>query len=596
MDYREYRKKYKNTGRSSSQKSGKPVLVAIIALSLLLVVGLVISIFIASESLPAHITGKLTVEAGSVVNAEDFLTESGHTAEFAVGTSCNTGKVGTQKLKLVVDGQIYTVRIKVRDTVAPVANAVPVALPAGAKPDPAQFVANVIDETAVTAKFKTKPDTSAAGTYQVIVVLSDRGGNKTEVAANLTIIEASNVKNAALTVELGAPLPDATAFTGGQPATYITDISIISNTVPGYYVVYISVSGVTTQVILNVTDTVAPTATIMPLKMSIDSPLPDAASFVANIVDASPVSVSYETVPVITPDATQLDVVVVLTDYSGNKTKYPSYITLLNDKEAPVITVLKSNIDINLGDIAISWSSAVKVSDNSGDFDYYPDFSKVNRNVAGKYPAYIVATDACGNTSKAEITVNVHLNDITEDMLNVLLAQIAGQIFKPGMTNEQKAKAIFDYIWNNVQYTSDGAHDDWRREAYYGLSTRRNGDCYTFMAAAYALFGYTGIDAMIVERSPENQVLAGGTHFWLLINIGTASSPRWYHFDATPQRSPFRMLNSYLMTDAQIIAHTKWRNAESGKKEFYYGYDTSLYPASATETLVTLKIPAKYYE
>ncbi|MCQ2354232.1 MAG: hypothetical protein MJ102_03910 [Clostridia bacterium] len=598
MDYRDYRKKYRNTRNrgSSARKSGAPILAAIIALSVILVAGIVISIAVASDSLPDYVVGKVIAEAGSNVKPSDFLTENGHLAEFEAGASCNTGKVGTQKMKLVVDGHTHTVRVKVVDTVAPMATAVPVALPAGAKADPTQFITNVIDETPVTAKFKSKPDTSFAGTYQVVVVLTDKGGNKTEVAAPLTVIDAGNVKNAALTVELGSPLPDASAFTGGQPATYITDISAISTAFPGYYVLYISVSGMTSQVILNVTDTVAPTATVFPLKLSVDSPLPPASSFVSNIVDASPVTVSYEVTPVINSEAEQLDVVIVLTDYSGNKTKYPTYITLINDKEAPVITVLKNNIDINLGDMAISWSTAVKVTDNSDDFDYYLDSSKVNRNVAGQYPAYVIATDSCGNESRAELFVSVHAADVTEEMLNQVLDKISGQVFTSGMTKLQKSKAIFDYIWNNMAYTSDGAHNDWRREAYYGLSSRRSGDCYTFMAAAYALFRYTGIDAIIVERSPENQLLAGGTHFWLMINLGTNEAPEWYHFDSTPQRSPFRTLSSYAMTDAQINAHTKWRNDVSGKTEYYYGYDASLYPKSAEKTLVTLKIPAKYYD
>ena len=596
MDYRDYRKKYKNNNRNTAAApSGKPVLIAIIVLSAMLVAGLVISIVIAAGTLPSYISSKITVEAGSTVEAGWFLKADGHVADFAPGSTCNTSKVGTHKMKLIVDGQTYNVKVRIVDTVAPAATAVPVAIARGSKPDAAQFVANVLDETQVTAKFKTKPVTSSAGVFPVIIILTDKGGNETEIESELTVIEASNVKNAALTVELGSQLPEASEFTGGKPAKYITDISAISSTVPGYYVLYISVSGVTSQVILNITDTVAPVATVTPQVVRIDDGAPDPRKFVSNIVDASEVKVSYEVAPVMDPSQTKVDVVIVLTDYSGNRTKYPTYFTVLNDKTPPVITLVKNNLDINSGDVAILWSNAVYATDESGECELYLDSSRVNKNLPGVYNAYFVARDPCGNESRQAITVTVHDNAVSEDLLNSLLDQIIASIITPGMSNEQKALEVFKYIQSSVSYTNDGSHDDWRREAYYGLNIRHSGDCFTYMAAAYALFTRMGIDSLIVERAPEYQVLAGGTHFWCMINIGTTANPAWYHFDATPQRSPYRM-NSYLLTDAQINAHTKWRNATMTKKEYYYGYEASQYPASATVTKIKLNIPSKYYD
>ena len=108
----------------------------------------------------------------------------------------------------------------------------------------------------------------------------------------------------------------------------------------------------------------------------------------------------------------------------------------------------------------------------------------------------------------------------------------------------------------------------------------------------------------IVERSPEYQALAGGTHFWVLVNIGTAAMPSWYHFDATPQRMPFRFADpaaplaqiSYLMTDAQIRAYTAWRDDKSGNAAvYYYACDFSKYPESDSNVIVKGNIPDEYY-
>jgi hypothetical protein len=123
------------------------------------------------------------------------------------------------------------------------------------------------------------------------------------------------------------------------------------------------------------------------------------------------------------------------------------------------------------------------------------------------------------------------------------------------------------------------------------ISCRFN--CFTYCATSYAILGYLGFDVRIVERAESAKVEGTGTHFWVLINIGTEESPKWYHFDATPQRGPYN-LATYLMTNAQLEAYTKWRN-DGEKIENYYTYDVEKFPEVAKQQMVSLEIPAKYF-
>jgi hypothetical protein len=166
------------------------------------------------------------------------------------------------------------------------------------------------------------------------------------------------------------------------------------------------------------------------------------------------------------------------------------------------------------------------------------------------------------------------------------------EIADSDMTAEEKVYAVFRFVYDSMKYSNTSKHIDWKSEAYHALSGAFTGDCFTYCAASYAIFGYLGFDVRIVERAESAKIEGTGTHFWVLVNIGTESNPQWYHFDATPQRSPYN-LATYLMTDAQIEAHTRWRNDEI--LENYYTYDKEKFPAVSTWQRVSLEIPAQYF-
>jgi hypothetical protein len=179
-------------------------------------------------------------------------------------------------------------------------------------------------------------------------------------------------------------------------------------------------------------------------------------------------------------------------------------------------------------------------------------------------------------------------------MLNATIAKIEKNLLITSrMNSEEKVYAVFRYVYDTMKYSNTSKHIDWRKEAYESLSGAYTGDCFTYCAVSYAILRYLGYDAYIVERAESAKIEGTGTHFWVLVNIGSEAEPAWYHFDATPQRSPYN-LATYLMTNSQLEAYTRWRNADY-KLENYYTYDVEKFPEVSKRPLVNLEIPSEYF-
>ena len=594
MDYREYRNKYNNESiRRHSKKrarSGKPIIAAIILLALILAV-IVVILIAGASSRPEFLARSVTVEAGrSAIKASDFLMDKNHTAAFAEGAYYDLSKVGEYKLEIIVDGESCTTKLIVVDTVAPTAFAPDFSVRKGSSVSAEDCVSNINDATEVTVKFKKKPDTDKIGKHNVTVVLEDGGGNKTEYSFILEVVPATGLLYTHYVSELGEPMPSADVFTGvSGNGEYVTAVSNINTSTAGMYMIQVSMDGTIYDVVLEIADRTAPTATVTPQSAYNSIPKPD--DFISNIVDKSQVTVKYETEPQADVSG-RVDVTLVLTDAYGNSTRYESYFTVLNDNTAPVITKCPEALEVDTG-ANILWRASVEATDDSGEVELSLDTLSANLSVPGVYTVEIVARDAAGNESRRKVKLTVNDGSITDEMLRDVIAGLEKNLnIKSTMTNEEKVYAVFRFVYDSMKYSNTSKHIDWKSEAYHALSGAFTGDCFTYCAASYAIFGYLGFDVRIVERAESAKIEGTGTHFWVLINIGTESNPQWYHFDATPQRSPYN-LPTYLMTDAQIEAHTRWRNDEI--LENYYTYDKEKFPAVSTWQRVSLEIPAQYF-
>ncbi len=576
-------------------KRKKPVfLIAFVALT--------VFFFTGCKKIPAYIATSATVEAGNTFSASDFLLEEGHTAEFETEFAgqfvsedvAKIGQVGTHSVGLIVDGESYHINVTVQDTVPPKASTRKIILSQGDSLTPEQCVTDIKDQTTVSCTFQAEPDLMQPGQTDEIVVLTDEGGNQTEVPVEITVLAKGNLLVDTYTIEAGEstpPLEELIVF--HKTGTYVTDLSAINTSLAGSYPLEVKINGEIYSSELIIEDTIPPTATITPVTAYFGAVFPSADSFVSDIIDEGPVTASYETDPG-TNVSEPVDVRIVLTDQGGNRTVYDSRCSVAVDDEAPKFTAFPEELDADV-DSAIIWRVSVSAEDNSGVIDLSLDTTGVDLTKPGTYTAFFVAKDPAGNETRQEVKLILHDNSVTKEMMDQLCAEIVAKIITEDMTTREKLQAVCNYVRSRVTYTNAGVHDDIRREAYLGLTTRRSGDCFTFCAASKELLSYLGYESQIVRRREDCAKEIGYNHFWLLVNCGTEEEPLWYHHDSCPQ---YRHLarESYMMTDAQVKAYTNFRADNSPRMKHYYTFDTSLHPASATEMVLDLKIDSKYYE
>lgn len=594
MDYRDYRSKYNSEParqESKAPSNGKQIVYAITALSALLcivVAVLLVSVF----ARPDFVARSVTVEAGrNSITANDFLIDKSHTAEFADGVSYSLSEVGEYKIRLVIDGAVCTTKLIVVDTNAPTATVIDLSVRRGSNLRAEDCVSDIMDATEVEVKFKKKPNLNQIGSQNVTVILEDGAGNKTEYSFVLTVVDEHGLLYTHYVSELGDDLPSADVFTGREGSgEYLSELSGISKDAAGIYMLQLLYEGTTYDVVLEIADRTPPSATVTP--QTCYNKVPAALDFISNIVDNSRVTVAYETEPTFTSSGT-VNVNIVLTDSFGNSTVYSTYFTVTNDTEAPVIVTAPDSLEVDAGGTVI-WRAGVEATDDSGHVDLFLDPSGANLEVPGKYTVYIVAKDGAGNETRRAVTLTVHDAGVTEDMLNAAIAKIEKDLLITSKMNaEEKVYAVFRYVYDTMEYSNTSKHIDWRKEAYESLSGAYTGDCFTYCAVSYAILRYLGYDAYIVERAESAKIEGTGTHFWVLVNIGSEAEPAWYHFDATPQRSPYN-LATYLMTNSQLEAYTRWRNADY-KLENYYTYDVEKFPEVSKRPLVNLEIPSEYF-
>lgn len=160
-------------------------------LCVLLVVVLVIlvgSIIVLLNSNP--VLDKVTLEAGSVVNAQAFLKkETDKSVSFVTDMSeLNLNVPGSHEIEINVGGKRYTATLIIEDTVAPRADAVDTTTKQGILPDPEKLVTNIRDAGVVTVTYQKDPDVSKGGETAAHVLLKDAAGNTSVVQVKVLVI------------------------------------------------------------------------------------------------------------------------------------------------------------------------------------------------------------------------------------------------------------------------------------------------------------------------------------------------------------------------------------------------------------------------
>jgi hypothetical protein len=141
------------------------------------------------------------------------------------------------------------------------------------------------------------------------------------------------------------------------------------------------------------------------------------------------------------------------------------------------------------------------------------------------------------------------------------LDRIMKDILTEGMSQKDKAWAIFSYIREHVDYVNTSEKGDYVRSALQAI-LQGQGDCYSYFSVAKAMLTFAGIKNMDIERIPEGDKL----HYWNLVDLEDGHG--WYHYDTTPRIDHPTI---FLWDDATIKAY-------SDARYNCHNYDRAKYP------------------
>lgn len=351
-----------------------------------------------------------------------------------------------------------------------------------------------------------------------------------------------------------------------ENAGFLTDLALVDTDKLGQYPVQIECGGKIYDSILVVEDTVAPVATAKDATARLGI-MPNAEDCVTDVLDKTEVDITYKTKPDVSKEG-ETEAVVVLKDEGGNATEIKVKITVVSDTEPPVIEGAK-DIIVEVGD-TVSYRKDIVVTDNE---DSNPtltiDSSLVDLDTPGEYVATYTATDKSGNASIVAIQVIVEEKGPKKDRDEVyaLAQKVLDDIIDDSMTDMEKAFAIYRWTNRNIMYTGTADKTHWTIGAYEAF-TKRAGDCYSYYAAAKAMFDVVGIENVDIVKSDTSH----SSHFWSIINLGDG----WYHVDCTPRKGSGDLF--FMVTDAELEAY-------SVKHKNSHIFDGSLYPERATESV-----------
>lgn len=393
---------------------------------------------------------------------------------------------------------------------------------------------------------------------------------------SVTMSVTGCAKKITYTIEAGSDLPSPYRLVGADGAAYVAGFDETCVNRPGTYTIPMTdAEGRKYNLKLTVRDRKAPVVTTKHVYYAKGVSTPDALDFIGSIVEADEYTAYFECD---LPDMNQIgdyDITFRVEDASGNKTKeLHSILTVIEDTAPPVFRTVPE-LSAYVGE-AIAYRKGLVVTDNcGGEVDIQVDASAVDPNTPGDYTVSFTATDESGNVSWASTVIHIYENQITEEELNAKIDGVIAQIITPDMNKEAQLRAVYRYVYDHIAYTSDSDKSDWIRAAHDALFMTGSGDCFNYFAAAIAFCRRLGIDYREIERTPG---AADGTHFWIMVNIGTDAEPRWYHFDCTHLRASYSH-SGCLLTDQQIKAFNRFRAG-------FYAYDSSQYPAT-DKTIIT---------
>lgn len=495
---------------------------------------------------------EVTVEAGDPAPQKTaFLIGEYETVEMTEITHAMMHTPGRYPIRITADGVETASLLIVQDTVAPTAEGkTRVALP-DEEILPESLVTRIVDETEVEVSYVSAPDPENRMPQEIRLKLRDRGGNETTVTSTVLYTDIAPVRIEARKT----PLTVSELFGGDEPADAALSEPFVPDTL-GTYLISVVISGRENLAVVEVADATPPVITVIKTEGYTNTPLPVEAFAIAEDVTETKLSFLEE------PDweKESQEIAVVAIDATGNRSAQHFVLTLVPDKEPPVLYGVKNRY-CYVGE-PVSYLAEVYATDNcDSEVTVEVDTSKVDDSKKGNYRVTYTATDRAGNTASKTVTFRFVKAKVKEDKAEEVAEKIIAKILTDDMTLAEQIEAIYDYVHTHVTYNPRSNKQDWRSEAVRGLTTGK-GDCFTSYASARLLLEHTDAQIQSVQRSGVNT-----HHYWLLVNIGTG----WYHYDPS-------------CVGASRARCFMWTTAETRKvSRTYWGFNASLYPPVATE-------------
>ena len=317
----------------------------------------------------------------------------------------------------------------------------------------------------------------------------------------------------------------------------------------------------TFKTILHVQDTIAPefSLNVDAIDMYTTAPAPTAADLVESVNDVSNCVIDFKEEYDFSKEGS-FDVTVVVTDASGNSSEATVPCKVVADVTPPEITGVEPLV-VAQGD-AISYKKNVVVTDDIDDNPQLEvDTSEVNADKRGVYKLKYIATDSAGNVTEKNTTIKIvsaKIAEATEETVNAMADEILAQIVTEDMSQKEQARAVYNWVVDNITYSESAGIDDLYSAAYKGMHNRI-GDCTVKQKTAEVMLNRLGIKNMEIEKIRDTR-----GHYWLLIDVGEG----WYHYDPNLQLDGTRI---FYWHDADL-----WEYSNSHKNT--HNYDPSKYP------------------
>jgi len=214
-------------------------------------------------------------------------------------------------------------------------------------------------------------------------------------------------------------------------------------------------------------------------------------------------------------------VFILLTNDKGETQTIIAALSIIEDGVPPVIYGLRE-IHVGRGS-TVAFRQGITVQHSSGQAVLEVDSSAVDVNTPGTYEVVFIARTPAGQESRA--TAQVVVSAATQEQALALIQPILDQRLRPGMTQAEQARELFEWVRWNITYANVGEHGDLIETVVQGM-TRRRGDCYTFYAILRFMYEQIGVPVVTMRRYP----VVTARHVWMLIDLGDG----WHHVDATP--------------------------------------------------------------